>query len=207
MALYRLQAVLPYFTGLPADVATNTIYVDAPNDGAAEDCAAAFALFYERTYVGGHGVLWYMSGVLSDAPDAFKIRGYRMADPLPREPIFEYSFTGTETRSTESLPLEVALCCSFKALPPNTPSRRGRIFIGPLSVRALDVDATGVPTAAFMNAVAAAAYALNQDLSDLTATWIINGAAGPVGVAHGWVDNAFDTQRRRGVEATTRVSW
>ena len=97
--------------------------------------------------------------------------------------------------------------------------RRGRIYLGPLAAVAAD-SSTGRPNTSFVTAIknAAAAY-LASVTTDGTFTWVVHShttGASPgtydetgnsVTVNQGWVDNAWDTQRRRGMAPTTRSAF
>lgn len=90
---------------------------------------------------------------------------------------------------------------------------RGRIFLGPLNTSMCGIGPGGAgrqrPSAAFQNDVKIAALALNADLATLGAPWIVFSRrdwAG-YGVVGGFIDDAFDTQRRRGAKAASRVVW
>jgi hypothetical protein len=112
-----------------------------------------------------------------------------------------------------TLPPELAICVSFRAALAsgvNAARRRGRVYIGPLSDNAR--EGGGDPQVA-----SAARIALAQDADDLltasnaSADWSwgvysrTDGILRPV--VAGWVDDAFDVQRRRGLEPTTRSTY
>lgn len=91
--------------------------------------------------------------------------------------------------------------------------RRGRIYLGPLNTSCCGIGVGGAgrqrPSATFMADVAGAAVALNADLATLGAPWSVFSRRdwSSVGVVGGFVDDAFDTQRRRGAKATARNNW
>jgi hypothetical protein len=97
--------------------------------------------------------------------------------------------------------------------------RRGRIYLGPLNADAVTAqnNVAAVPNSNFISAVYTAAARLGEysySLGDNGGTeqegqWVMfsrTGAAYGV-VGGGWVDNAWDSQRRRGTEATARQTW
>jgi len=125
-----------------------------------------------------------------------------------------------------SLPNEVALAVSFHGdlsavgefgsggTRPRA-RRRGRVFIGPLwdGTSASSSGNPARPSATFMEDLRLAADRL-MILSDDATTWkwVVPHAAESAGwtsvpVIGGWVDNEFDTQRRRGLVATTRSTF
>jgi hypothetical protein len=91
--------------------------------------------------------------------------------------------------------------------------RRGRIYLGPLNASAMGTGANGPGlTATFRDAVCAAAGALNAHVASIpgaTHFWGIwsrkNTAIYPI--TTGWMDDAFDTQRRRGIGSTARSTF
>lgn len=211
MATYRFQVTLPYVTGLPADVATNTFYVQCVDDEAANDCAALLATAYNTTEPGaGHAFCYYLSGIVSREDEACSIKVYDMADPEPRPLIAEQSFTLVENGSDDSLPLEVSICTSFRGLGPSAPRERGRVYLGPLSTRALSSSQTADPNTAVIDAASWLAEWFYNEITETPESmiWVVRSSFGTeTPVKQGWVDNEFDTQRRRQVEATTRKTW
>lgn len=138
------------------------------------------------------------------------LRLYDLSDPEPRQPFAGYAMTLTP--GTSNLPSEVSLCMSFQGDPTSgqpQARRRGRVYIGPLSDDAL-ASATGRPAELFVTALVNAGQAL-LDASQASATWdwIVWSptAASQFVVTNGWVDNEFDTQRRRGLRATGRSTF
>lgn len=125
------------------------------------------------------------------------------------------------------MPRELAMCVSFKAptLSGTVPARRrGRIYLGPLvqDSTSLDYD---MPQAATLTAFAGAFGAfLQASQANEGSRWAIvsrriaggwlSGQQGPPNLAgavspvdEGWIDNAWDIQRRRGLEPTSRVTF
>lgn len=109
------------------------------------------------------------------------------------------------------LPDEVAVCLSFqglKAAGAPQARRRGRVYIGPLDTAAATNNR---PAAAFMTAMANAATTLKAAVEAVSVTsfwciWSVADGASVI-VEDGWIDNAFDTQRRRGVLPTSRTTF
>lgn len=136
-------------------------------------------------------------------------------------PIITQHFTITNSNTTFSLPNEVAVCLSFRAAygsdvefggggtRPRS-SDRGRVFIGPLGDVSLPATSTKEARVweDFREAVVAGAEVLIDAAAD-DWTWCVwsrtDEALKPV--VAGWVDDAFDTQRRRGVEPTERTTF
>lgn len=135
---------------------------------------------------------------------------YSMADPSPRVPRFMRTSSATLAPS-DALPSEVALCLSHQAVAiPGQPQaeRRGRCYLGPFRDIVLAGGVVDRPANATLDIV----EGIGQALLDATqapgslATWVVNAASNNTTypVDNGWVDNAFDTQRRRGQKASSR---
>lgn len=120
--------------------------------------------------------------------------------------------------SATNLPAEVAVCLSFAAafgsdveFAPGTRPRardRGRIFIGPLNVGAIAAASPGrvIPVNTLQIALIESARFLktNPSVGDW-AIWSRKQAAVKI-VDNFWVDDAMDTQRRRGERPLARLS-
>lgn len=98
--------------------------------------------------------------------------------------------------ATTMLPAELAVCSSYRAVPPYTGSRRGRIYIGPLAPNAMD---NGFVQLQFMNTLREATKGLASTGASVGVTWVI--ASRKYGtselIKEGYVDKHFDVQRRR----------
>lgn len=152
----------------------------------------------------------YLSSVLAQNNHIYKL--YDLEAPMPNYPIFEGTFNLSGSPAGTPLPAEVAMCLSFQA---NRVSgqpqarRRGRIYLGPLSTAA---NTSGRPAAALLTAMLNAGEALYDTWSGLNsfgnwAVWSPTNATA-VEIDELYVDDAFDTQRSRGLArtaVTTRV--
>jgi hypothetical protein len=174
------------------------------------DDAAAFTDSLKNFYL---VIDAFMSGRLAGTAH-FDV--YNLADAKPRTPIFDDDMTlGLGTG--DALPNEVAICLSYRgALGSGViPARhRGRIFLGPWDASVLDqgtgdsiVDSSvqnGIKDAAetLMNASTTSGnpWCVYSPTTDLTETTLDSGFQ----VVAGWVDNAFDIQRSRGGNASSR---
>jgi hypothetical protein len=137
------------------------------------------------------------------------VKIYNMSQPKPRAPIRIDTFSIAEATGSP-LPTEVALCLSYRAplISGTDPkNRRGRLYIGPLDTSALSSSATSsdiLPNVSLMNALRDA----GQRLMNLTSVlWVIYSptTATDLEITNVHVDNAFDTQRRRGGAPSQRV--
>lgn len=212
MALFRAQVVFPYFTNLPKDVITNTLYVfSTVGADTKESVGTAFQPlldnFYTSIYsVGGANYVQYPNAV---------INWYAMDDAPPRQPFtINLGMTGFAGAATP-IPTEVACVLSFQAVPQSgipQARRRGRIYIGGLNsawFNASGASAFPTLTSTALTTVGNAASALANQTAQPTLSWRIysqvSGISNPVD--NGWVDQSPDTQRRRSVDAVSRTLW
>lgn len=218
MADMRFDVVLPYFTNIPKDVAVNTFHFQKLGDwdeAVAENICNGLVDFYNEA-IAGNTLAKYLSCVIKRSSNACTIKGYDLGDAEPRPPRKVFNWTlGAATGST-TLPLEVACCASYQAdrvAGQAQARRRGRLFIGPLDPSANNAGGTSSfpqPATAFVNR-------LNSGMVELQATFPPLGEAvwsvfsrkndDMYNVTNGWVDNDFDTQRRRGPKASSRTTW
>lgn len=136
-----------------------------------------------------------------------EVRVYDLGAPAPREPEI-YLRTMTAMGTNTPLPSECASCLSFVA-GPNTPRTRGRIYLGPLSSGAMGTVSAGHlrPSASMQSSMVQAATWLMGGPNDITWCLLSQADASAKVITGGWVDDAFDTQRRRGGDPTARVSF
>lgn len=204
-APWLAQVSIPYESGLPEDVSVNTWSFGGTvaDEVAGPVIGNGLAAFYDTIAARMHPAL-----VLNQAT----VKVYRWDDPKPRTPFFEGTLAiPPEQNNGSPLPEEVAAVLSFEAVQVSGQPqrrRRGRVYLGPLATSATQQIGSHMYLAAlFINDVEAG-------LDAAIALW----SAGSVG--HGvysrldsvlrpavnyWMDNALDTQRRRGVRATERT--
>jgi hypothetical protein len=211
-----VQARFQRDNGLPEDVVINTFHFQTNNPGfvtVAEAQAASQAVqdFYKATNAPQSvSVSNFLSQVL--ATSGHETRVYDMGDIQPRAPIFTSIFT--IVAGSGYMPSEVALCLSYRgALVSGTSParRRGRIYLGPLTSSVPSTVDTGDarPNSQTIGVMNAAALAL-MGLTGLS--WVVASQPDPAQayvlteIVTAWVDNAFDTQRRRGAAPTMRTT-
>ena len=222
MPLLRAQVCLAADSSIPADIAINTFHFDAQPTG------LPLAPTLEQLVTGerdGSPDERGMNGDLSDLyndisdhlssaidPSNSRIKWYNLDTPAPRFPFLELPMDSFITTSTSALPSELAIVSSFQADPVqgvNQARRRNRVYLGPLGGNTINTTdgrigslATGIIKDAFVN------LAQNSN-GALSWAWVIYSPTSGVytAVDSGWVDNAFDIQRRRGIEATIRNTW
>ena len=207
MPIVRVQAILPRDTGLPEDVSVNTFHfltLGAPEGAAGiDDIFAKLKAFYTS--------IQNLLGAVVAPPMLFK--AYNLSDAPPRAPLAET--THPITPNTSSLVEEVAVCLSYhgpKASGLAQARRRGRIFIGPLAGSAGVTVANRVRFDSSFSTILKNAGAALRDASNAATEWkwVVYSPTTTLGaqttnVTGGWVDDAFDTQRRRGPAPTGRM--
>lgn len=213
MALYRAQAILPYFTNLPKDVVVNQFHFRNDVDDAetaADDIQTLLRLFYESVYgIAGTNRVTYINWPLA------KIKVFDLADPTPRVPMMRTFNFGSAGTNAAMCPTEVACVLSFHAAPESgTPFQRlyNRIFLGGIShgfIQASSGSSYPVFTSGWITLVTNGA--LNLADGEGNTSWRqVSEATGLIAarpVVGGWVDNSPDTQRRRSVVSTLRNTW
>lgn len=235
--LYKAVVTLPYQSGLPEDSANNTLYflaINAANtqqDDIDEMQGRLVSFFNDIPPGEAKSISDYIGDQVSRSANACVNSYYFEAAIAPPaqwgSPVGTASWTiGIDDNFTVQ-PAEVAAVLTFHgdltdipqtAVNPTPPPavirpaarRRGRIYLGPLHASA---GAAGGPNAdllvstAFQDVVLAAATELEN--TNVNLQWVVaSDTAGEVyQVVGGWMDNAFDTQRRRGSAATVRTLW
>lgn len=204
MANNLLQVILNTLSGLPEDRVINTysfLTAEEKDVPTAVDIETVLLANYEA----------FSSIASPTLVDELTFKWYDRADSMPRVPwrtqLEEWTGGGGI-----ALPSEVALVQSFKAASVSgvaAARRRGRVFLGPLRQAAAGGGFNGDrPSSGTLTTVASMGVNL-IDASQAAAdwTWQVWSTVDSVGreVVEGWVDNAWDTQRRRGPAATERV--
>lgn len=197
---FRWTVTLRTFDGIPANYIQNQ-FCTSGGGGDDGDIADALKAFY-------NGI---NSSVFPNtiAQNGHSIKRYDLPGLTPNYPTYEEEFNLTAGPTGDSLPPEVAICLSFQGV--RTPGqfqarRRGRIFLGPVRTAAM---VSGRPSSTVRSAIVGAAQTLATSVRAITdagdwAVWsVVDGVA--VDLVDCWVDDAWDTQRSRGVPATTRT--
>lgn len=190
--------------------------------------------FYTDTAGGGvRGIAAYLSPVLSRTTDAtVDIYNINTTTGQAGNPVAIRSLTlGAVSGSAGArLPEEVACCLSFRGsystrvedepAGPTGPEGdhhlrarvRGRVYIGPLVTLALHSASAGdearVSQDLQTDLVESARDFLHADLGSSSWAWSVYSRVEQayVAVTVVWVDNAWDTQRRRGAKTTSRLA-
>lgn len=202
---YAVHVELETDTGLPRDRVVNTWAMQALDGAAAfSDAADAFDAFYTA-------IASYLGATLVNG-SGHRCKIYHLTDIEPRVPVYDEAMSLGGFGST-AMPAEVAICTSFAAAPEsgvNPARRRGRVFLGPLATGVSDASSGYARVDSAV--VIGIANATEQLLADLIAAqwWLcvwsrVDETLFPV--TRGWVENDFDTQRRRQPAPTSRVTW
>lgn len=207
---YDAMVILPGVSDLPEDRYVNTFHfvqeaggIGRTREQFADLITSVLGTFYQSNEQ------WLSSTALGTAPRTCEVRVYDPDQAAPREPDINTFVVST---AAHGLPNEVSQVISFYS-ERNIPRRRGRIYFGPLAVEAQELGAGAVgdrrPDPTFYTGLATAAAAI-RDFADDEFVWCVKSVVAvdtyrPV--TAGWVDNAFDTQRRRGLVASTRTVW
>jgi hypothetical protein len=215
--IVEAQVIFEADTALAQDRAINVWHFMSAggNQPLAVDTAALEANlidFYTGIHTGSTNAI--SNFISADRSGIWEIKMYDLEDAKPRAPIRD-SFPTAFTTGATAYPSEVSLCLSYQAQRLSgfaQASRRGRLYIGPLST-ATGVSTTGIPVTT-ANGIVATLAAAGTAMAGKSPTtngfvWCIYSPKFNTGavVTDGWVDNAFDTQRRRGLKATSRTLW
>lgn len=208
MPIGRYQVTIPRDSNNPEDAIVNTWHFALINDFIADLDLPATALqnFYNN-------LATYISSDID--PNNMRLKVYDLEDPEPRSPKYDGPLgTMNNTTGGDPLPEELSVCLSYRAVyesGENPARRRGRIYIGGLGAATL--PGTGVPrrpAAAFRTALKNAGQTLlNASVAATEWNWIVYSPTAGIGnvVVGGWVDDAWDVQRRRGVERTVKETF
>lgn len=214
MTILMSQFVMPRDTGLPEDVSINTFHWEVPGEPSEAHLGAIrdrVSQFYNDLPGTGLTPIRSMLATTIDHTQC-RIKTYDLSDPLPRVPLDDRILPLSSVGGS-AIPAEVSVVLSYQADLVSgelQARRRGRIFIGPLSDGFGSLDTGGFrPIAAVRTSLGAAAARLAGRSDEDTLAWVVysrvNGTAALI--TRGWVDNAWDTQRRRGEGATIRSTW
>lgn len=211
----RVNAVLQNANGLPEDRYVNSfVFTGAPAGAAAVAgiCVPLVQAFYNTATPSGTVAQW-LGPQCSRAANASKLIWYDLGQApvrTPHEVPFTLAGPSGGSGGTEPLPGEVALVLTL--LTDLVSARgRGRLYIGPFNQAG---DQTGPandsePSLLVRNTLCVAAARLADAAVAAGCSWqVLSRAGGFINpVVGGYVDNAWDTQRRRGRAPTTRTPW
>lgn len=208
MPIYRTQVILQGFTELPQDRYTNT-----------------FHFFYDasRSHLAAHAIAAVACEALYDAIGAniaayvnrtAQVSSYNLSEPPVRVPITSTFTFPSNNDPSPTLPPEVSVVMGYRAALPHTGRRRNRVFLGPWGDNVVTAgSATAFPTVSSTlrtNIVAGAQAMFDAAIPTVPIEgegWVIWSATdnGFSAISQVYVDDEFDTQRRRGFKTTTRT--
>lgn len=213
----RVQVILPYTSGVPSDVITNTWHFESLNDESITSAKLAtlfsrLVTFYNTCYT--NTAIKAMASYIN--PLQVVMKGYNLSDPKPRTAVREaVTPLSVGTLQSDTTPSEASLVLSYHTEYESgisKASQRGRIYLGGLTSFWFEAgtvsNSTRFKTATRENVTGAAATLYATTLSDDWG-WVVYSEklSQHFAVAGGWVDNAIDTQRRRGQAATSRSTF
>jgi hypothetical protein len=206
----RVLSILQGISGLPEDRFINTwaFSSDVASTEAAQLAAIAkVGNFFNDATGGDPSVESRLAGQSIDET-ACEFRAYYLGDPPDERVPLIVPWAGLTLSSAQALPSEVAICGSYYATL-NKPKSRGRVYIGPLTATSLGGSSTtpGVPVVETLGAIRNACDVMASDTSGPRWCVLSQVDAQLKIVTAGWVDNAFDTVRKRGERADVRYSW
>lgn len=211
-------------TGLPEDTVVNTWAfkhdIGLPSEADLLNLQAAVDGWYND-----------MTGAVANTRPSYYISDY-----IPRTVTHQMSFYSIEDggpplltsewlgpaaagEPDSSLPHECAAVLSFHAdlfgiheevgITRPRARRRGRIYLGPLTPGASTGLAQATINPTLQQAMRVNANTMHDEALAADFTWCVNSRVDATlrPVVAGWTDNAFDTQRRRGMAATSRTAF
>lgn len=203
MSVVRAAVILHTVDTVPENFVTNAwaFELDAPFTSTAA-VTAALKAFYDSL------VGWYSPAI---AQNGHEIKYYMLPAVEPNYPYDTDFWNLGAAPAGSAFPDEVAVCLSFQGgRQAGFPQarRRGRVYLGPFDAT---INAGNRPVAGFLTAAANAATTMSTAINAISAAseWVVWSEADQQGVTivDGWLDNAFDTQRRRGVQANSRTTF
>lgn len=214
---------LPHKSGLVEDTVINTWnFAQAASDGATADTITANLNDFYNADVSGTGTgslsTYFANSFSRTVPPLVKFYQIVSGGGPLGSPIFtrNLSLLSAATPGGQSLPAEVALCMSFhgdysgaqEELGNTRPRarRRGRIYFGPWLQGVTQEGTNGVthPTTNIINVIMDAAKVLmNHPILNWVVWSRVESTLWPI--VNVSVDNAFDSQRRRGEIPTSKT--
>jgi hypothetical protein len=191
MPTHRYQVRLQGISGFPQDVYENVLYFDTTALDNVEGTCDGISEAYDAM-----SVLAGWSGL--------EVRVYELAGG---QPIFQKEYPNVQATGASG-PGEVALCLSYATVDDpeaSTGRRRGRIYLGPLTSGQVSAPRPGP---ALIEEVLDLGEALASIGFASATTWHMFSKTDnqSIKIESIWCDNAWDTQRRRGLDPTVRTT-
>lgn len=213
MPTFRFDAIIQSSTGLPEDNIVNTWHFFTASTVIVSDFDNVRDMlkdFYTKVYTLSGSNRLAIAGYIPQFTTAATalVKAYQVGATPGSPPDYSSSFSLGSRSANGPLPAEVALCFSFQGAREdglNQARNRNRKYIGPFAANAL--GSTGRPVQGLIDSMTVAGRELIK-ASDASVTWDLRGNSPSRGVffevTDGWVDNAWDTQRRRGPATSAR---
>lgn len=228
---HAFRVVLPDTTGIPRDQNVNTWYakygIGSPGSTEFSNACDDFIKFYNTINDGVATISSYLASMVDRGSGKASVEVYAIPDArgVLGAPVYSKTWTvAAQNASGVDLPAEVATCLSYHgdftgvaehgaAGTRPKARRRGRIYIGPLITGVLRYGhGAGTPqrpdtawNTRMIDSAQAMASALTGhgwEWNTFSRTdWAIHTVVG------GWVDDEFDTQRRRGESPSSRTTY
>lgn len=224
-AVLHITAALQHKSGIPRDKTMNTWTFFNPGGFGADKiadanvCITKLNAFYDN--IDGVAIAQNIQTTNGLHYQVFDVSSH-LDGSAAGPPILEVDHSVSPQATNIPLPNEVAIAITFKAAygtasefgPGGTRPRarlRSRVYIGPLPTAVVAAAATitePIVDPATVTALRTAALTLSGDSVGgwLLGVWSRTDQA-VRDVVGGWIDNAFDTQRRRGNDATLRTTF
>lgn len=213
MPIFRFDVIIQASSGFPSDAIVNTWHFSKGSGSTTDydNVRDMLADFYASTStIGGSSTQTLASFMPTATTNATAlVRAYEVGATPGAPPDYSSSFNLGARNAGTPLPSEVALCISFQAPREdgvNQARHRNRKYLGPFASIANGTD--GRPVDNLVRTVVSQGRKLAA-ASDASVTWewvIYSPTLGTsIAVDNGWVDNAWDTQRRRGKAPTART--
>lgn len=228
MTTVKVAAIMDAVTGIPEDAVQNTFHFHQaggdPVVMAGTATAAIQAFYTDANHASGRSVSEFLSDEVSRAVGASVMKAWEVDEAAIVGPpkrfdetfLFEVPLVLDAAFDPASMVSEAACVLSVHGVLDGSDGdrrRRGRLYIGPLNTSAPESVATAPlrPGTTFRGVLVEGARSLFA-VTDPTATdWVVTSRAELVLVSEpitaGWVDDAFDTQRRRGPARTLRQTF
>lgn len=209
MSICAIQITLKTADNIPANYCTNTLHADIDRGAVLPGSEALYEIIRD-SFVSTYTDMTLVFGGINQT--GHEITFYDLSDPKPRIPFYMSTWDFPTAPSLDQLPHECSIVSSFKTnreAGKSDRNRRNRVYIGPISNAVLNPDDGRVQPATRIRIADAFSDLATQSGSEDDWTWVVYSPtldeAYPV--KEGFVDNAFDTQRRRGVDSTVRSVW
>nr|CRY97669.1 hypothetical protein [uncultured prokaryote] len=205
---FRVLAVFERTSGLPEDQVVNSwaFRNDQPFSSMA-DVAANIRPVLDAFYFGDAAVGGSIADYITPDITALNYRIYNLGDAPVRTPFIDPSQDYVEAGGGTPLPEEAAVVMSLKSEDVG-PRERGRLYLGPLRSTAIfSPSGRTRVSSTFQGVIADRAEDVINTTENVTWVFISQADAAAKVVASGYVDNALDTQRSRGIAPDARVTF